>query len=113
MFTSPGFRDLKAYKLAFRLAMNIFNASKRFPAEEKYSLTDQIRRASRSVAANIGEGYRKKQYPKMFSSKMADADGEATETQVGISPMNVDIYQKTYSRNCATGMKSSEGCWEE
>jgi four helix bundle protein len=79
---SYGFRDLKVYQLAFNLAMEIFNESKRFPAEEKYSLTDQIRRASRSVPGNIGEGYRKKRYPKMFASKMADADGEATETQV-------------------------------
>jgi four helix bundle protein len=77
-----GFRDLKVYQLAFNLAMEIFYESKRFPAEEKYSLTDQIRRGSRSVPGNIGEGYRKKQYPKMFVSKMADADGEATETQV-------------------------------
>lgn len=77
-----GFRDLKAYQLAFDLAMQIFRESKHFPSEEKYSLTDQIRRASRSVAANIAEGYRKKRYPKMFVSKMADADGEATETQV-------------------------------
>jgi four helix bundle protein len=68
--------------------MNIFDESKRFPVEEKYSLTDQIRRASRSVAANISEGYRKKQYPKMFASKMADADGEATETQVWIDFAN-------------------------
>ena len=68
--------------------MKIFNESKKFPLEEKYSLTDQIRRASRSVAANIGEGYRKKQYPKMFVSKMADADGEATETQVWIDFAN-------------------------
>ena len=79
------FRNLKAYQLAFRLAMEIFEESKNFPKEEKYSLTDQIRRASRSVAANIGEGYRKKQYPKMFVSKMADADGEATETQVWLA----------------------------
>jgi four helix bundle protein len=77
-----GFRDLKAYQLAYSLAMDIFRESKHFPSEEKYSLTDQIRRASRSVAANIAEGYRKKRYPKMFVSKMADADGEATETQV-------------------------------
>jgi four helix bundle protein len=82
MATSQGFRDLKAYQLAYRLAMEIFHESKSFPKEEKYSLTDQIRRASRSVAANIAEGYRKKRYPKMFVSKMADADGEATETQV-------------------------------
>jgi len=62
--------------------MAIFNESKSFPKEEKYSLTNQIRRASRSVGANIAEGYRKKQYPKMFVSKIADADGEARETQV-------------------------------
>jgi four helix bundle protein len=62
--------------------MEVFRQSKHFPAEERYSLTDQIRRASRSVAANIAEGYRKKRYAKMFVSKMADADGEATETQV-------------------------------
>ena len=76
-----GFRDLKVYQLAFNLAMQIFHESKKFPAEEKYSLTDQIRRASRSVPGNIAEGYRKKRYPKMFVSKMVDADGEATETQ--------------------------------
>ena len=77
-----GFRDLKAYQISYELAMEVFRESKHFPAEEKYSLTEQIRRASRSVAANIAEGYRKKRYPKMFVSKMADADGEATETQV-------------------------------
>ncbi len=82
MSISGGFRDLKVYQLAFNLAMEIFDESKKFPPEEKYSLTDQIRRASRSVPGNIGEGYRKKRYPKMFVSKMADADGEATETQV-------------------------------
>jgi len=62
--------------------MDIFHASKSFPKEEKYSLTDQIRRSSRSIAANIAEGFRKRQYSKMFVSKLADADGEATETQV-------------------------------
>lgn len=77
-----GHRDLKVYQLAYKLAMEIFNESKVFPKEEKYSLTDQIRRSSRSVAANIAEGFRKRQYPKMFVSKLADADGEATETQV-------------------------------
>lgn len=82
MEVSPGFRDLKVYQLAFNLAMEIFHESKKFPAEEKYSLTDQIRRASRSVSGNVAEGYRKKRYPKMIVSKMVDADGEATETQV-------------------------------
>ena len=77
-----GHRDLKVYQLAYKLAMDIFNISKSFPREEKYSLTDQIRRSSRSVAANIAEGFRKRQYPKMFVSELADANGEATETQV-------------------------------
>jgi four helix bundle protein len=77
-----GFRDLKVYQLAYKLAMEIYDKSKEFPKEERFSLTDQIRRSSRSVAANIAEGFRKRQYPKMFVSKLADADGEATETQV-------------------------------
>lgn len=77
-----GFRDLKVYQLAYRLAMEIFNESKTFPKEERYALTDQFRRSSRSVTANIAEGFRKRQYPNMFASKMADADAEATETQV-------------------------------
>jgi four helix bundle protein len=62
--------------------MEIFNLSKSFPQEERYSLTSQIRRSSRSVAANIAEGFRKRQYPNMFLSKLADSDAEATETQV-------------------------------
>lgn len=62
--------------------MEVFRQSRSFPAEERYSLTSQIRRSSRSVAANIAEGYRKRQYPAMFSSKLADADAEATETGV-------------------------------
>jgi len=77
-----GFRDLKVYQLAYKLAMDIFQESKSFPKDEKYSLTDQMRRSSRSIAANIAEGFRKRQYPKMFLSKLADADGETAETQV-------------------------------
>jgi len=77
-----GYRDLKAYELAFKLAMEIFRLSKTFPEEERYSLTSQIRRSSRSVAANIAEGFRKRQYPNMFLSKLADSDAEAPETQV-------------------------------
>jgi four helix bundle protein len=84
MPTSPGFRGLRVYQLAFKLAMEIYHESKKFPREEMYSLTDQIRRASRSVAGNIGEGYRRKLYQKMFVSKMSDADGEGSETQVWI-----------------------------
>jgi four helix bundle protein len=62
--------------------MEVFRQSRSFPTDERYSMTSQIRRSSRSVAANIAEGYRKRQYPVMFSSKMADADAEATETGV-------------------------------
>jgi four helix bundle protein len=77
-----GYRDLKVYQLAYKLAMEIFNESKSFPKEERYSLTDQIRRSSRSVATNIAEGFRKRRYPNMFISKLADADSEGAETQV-------------------------------
>jgi len=79
---SKGFNELLAYQKGFALAMEIFEMSKLFPKEEKYSLTDQIRRSSRSVCANIGEGYRKRQYPAHFISKMSDSDMENTETQV-------------------------------
>jgi four helix bundle protein len=76
------FKELKVYQLAFESAREIFRVSKKFPKEETYSLTDQVRRSSRSVCANIGEGYRKRLYPKHFTSKMTDADGEATETSI-------------------------------
>ena len=77
-----GHRDLKVFQLAYKLAMKIFHESKSFPRDERFSLTDQIRRSSRSVAANTAEGLRKRQYPKMFVSKLADSDGEVAETQV-------------------------------
>ena len=75
------FQDLLAYKKSFALAMKIFSISKSFPKEEKYSLTDQIRRSSRSVGANIAEAYRKRRYPKNFISKLTDSDAENSETQ--------------------------------
>ena len=75
-----GHRDLKVYQLAYKLAMEIFDVSKGFPKDERYSLTDQIRRASRSVATNIAEGFRKRRYPSMFVNKLSDADTEAAET---------------------------------
>ena len=79
-----GFRNLTVYKKAFDLAMEIFEITKKFPSQEKYELTDQIRRSSRAVCRAIGEGYRKRQYPKHFSSKMSDSDMENTETQVSL-----------------------------
>lgn len=78
--------------------MEIFQLTKTFPKEETYSLTDQIRRSSRAVAANIAEAYRKRQYPKHFVSKLSDADGEASETQVWLE----------LSRDC--GYTSAEKC---
>ena len=76
------FRELTVYQKAFTLAMEILEITKTFPAEEKYSLTDQIRRSSRSVCSNIAEGFRKRQYPAHFSAKASDADAENAETQV-------------------------------
>jgi four helix bundle protein len=75
------FRDLEVYRRAFEAAMKIFQITKGFPAEEKYSLVDQIRRASRSVCANISESWRKRQYISVFKNKMTDSMQEASETQ--------------------------------
>ncbi len=77
-----GFKDLTVYKKSFELAMKIFEVSKSFPKEERYSLTDQIRRSSRSVSTAIAEAYRKRIYPAHFVSKATDADMENSETQV-------------------------------
>jgi four helix bundle protein len=80
-----GYKDLKVYQLAYKLAMEIFELSKSFPKEEKYSLTDQIVRSSRSVPANIVEGWMKRLYVKMFISKMNDSLGESGETEVWLN----------------------------
>ena len=74
-------QDLIAYKKSFDLAMQIFELSKTFPKEERYSLIDQIRRSSRSVTANLSEAYRKRRFPKHFISKLSDSDAENGETQ--------------------------------
>ena len=73
--------QLDVYKLAFEAAMEIYRASKSFPTEEKYALTDQVRRSSRSVAAQIAEAWRRRKYVAAFVSKLNDAEGEAAETQ--------------------------------
>ena len=77
-----GYKDLKVFQLSYKLALEIFQATKSFPSEEKFSLTDQIRRSSRSITANIAEAWKKRIYPKMFVSKIVDAAGEAGETEV-------------------------------
>jgi four helix bundle protein len=106
---SSGHKSLRVYQLAYELAMEIFKLTKNYPIEEKYSLTDQIRRSSRSVAVNIAEGYRKRQYPKMFVSKLADSDGEAAETQswldfsLDCDYINNETHQSIYSRYESVG----------
>ncbi|MCF7814764.1 MAG: four helix bundle protein [Candidatus Cloacimonetes bacterium] len=75
-------QDLQVYQLAFDCAMQIFEITKTFPKEERYSLTDQIRRSSRSVTSNLAEAFRKRRYPKAFVAKLNDSEGEAAETQV-------------------------------
>ena len=75
------FQDLKVYKLAFELQQEIFELTKTFPKEEIYSLTNQVRKASRSIGANIAESWQKRRYVAHFVSKLADADGEQAETQ--------------------------------
>lgn len=85
-----GFRDLIVYQKAYKLSMEIFEISKNFPKEEKYSLTDQIRRASRSVCSNIAEAWARKIYIKSFVSKLTDSLGEEYETEVWLN----------YSKDC-------------
>ena len=74
--------DLEVYQTAFNLAMMVFQKTKSFPKEERYSLTDQVRRSSRSVCANLAEAWRKRRYEASFLSKLSDAEAEGAETQV-------------------------------
>jgi four helix bundle protein len=76
------YRELRVYQNAFRAAMRIFELTKKFPAEEKWSMTDQMRRSSRSVCTNLAEAWRKRRYPAHFVSKLSDSEGEADETRV-------------------------------
>jgi four helix bundle protein len=84
--------DLVVFQNSFDVAVRINEFSINFPSEEKYSLTDQIRRSSRSVAANIAEAFRKRRYPKSFISKLTDSEGEAAETQVWLRFANTFKY---------------------
>ena len=83
--TYRGYRDLKVYQMAYQLALEIHELTKGFPKEEKYALVDQIRRSSRSVAANLAEAWKKRRYEKAFISKLIDCAGEAGETEVWLS----------------------------
>ncbi len=77
-----GYRDLLVYQKAFRLALEIFDESRDFPRQEQYSLTDQLRRSSRSIVVNIAEAWKKRRYPKAFISKLSDCSAEQAETTV-------------------------------
>lgn len=76
------FRELRVYQAAFAAATRIFNITRTFPLEEKYSMVDQIRRSSRSICTNLAEAWRKRRYPAHFVSKLTDCEGEADETRV-------------------------------
>ena len=99
---SKNVKETKVYKLAFELAMEIFEVTKTFPKEEKYSLTDQIRRSSRSVCTCLLEAYRKKKYPSHFVSKVTDSDRENSETggwlnfSVACKYIDPAVYQRFY-----------------
>ena len=100
------FRDLRVYRLAFEVQQEIFETSKRFPAEERYALTDQIRRASRSVGANLAEAWQKRRYVAHFVSKLTDADGKQAETQHWLDTAAACKYilepeEKTMSERCS------------
>ena len=103
------YQDLLAYKKGFEVAMEIFEVSKSFPKEETYSLTDQIRRSSRSVCENIAESYRKRVYPKHFHSKLTDCDAENSETQTWLEfayackYINENIFNELTEKNKEVG----------
>src|SRR5712692_3393215 len=82
------YKDLRVYQSAMEAAMRIFHLTKNFPPEEKYSMVDQMRRASRSVCANIAEAWRKRRYQAAFIAKLSDAESEACETQVWLEFAN-------------------------
>lgn len=96
---AKGVRELDVYKLAFALQQRIFQITKRFPKEEMYSLTDQIRRSSRSVGGNVAEAWGKRRYPAHFVSKLTDAVGEAEETMHWTVTANACEYVDEPTRN--------------
>jgi len=102
-------KDLDVYKLAYEQAMDIFFLSKKFPKEEKYSLTDQIRKASRSVCANLKEAWSKRRYIAHFTSKLTDCDGENGETETWVDfakdcqYIGVTDYNRLIERNQRVG----------
>ena len=105
------FRDLEVYKRAFAGAMRIFEITKAFPVEERYSLIDQIRRSSRSVCSNLAESWRNRRYKAVFKHKLTNAMQEASETLRWLeSLLLVNIYRKVILVNSTRNMKKSFQC---
>lgn len=118
------FRDLEVYQFAFASAMEIFQMTKNFPKEEKYSMVDQIRRSSRSVCSSIAEGWRKRKYIAVFKNKVTDSMQEASETQTWlefslscgyIDKATFDTLDKKYERIigmlCAMDKNANKFCF--
>jgi len=99
------FKDLIVFQKAYSLAMDIFHTSKNFPADEKFSLTNQIRRSSRSVCTNLGEAYRRRKYKPHFISKLTDCEAENTETEIWLDfskdcgYLAPELYSNYFNRN--------------
>lgn len=106
------FRDLRVYRAAYEAAMAVFRVSLGFPDDERYGLTSQIRRSSRSVAANIAEAWRKRRYPAAFIAKLNDAEAEAAETRAtSTSPSAADTWPATTTIGWTGTTRSSHASW--
>lgn len=103
------FRELEVYKAQRLLALGIFDETRTFPREEQFSLTDQIRRSSRSIGAQIAEAWAKRRYPKHFVSKLSDADGEQLETQHWLTEATDCGYNSSERRAELTALCESIG----
>jgi len=114
--------DLEVYQMAFDAAMKIFELSKKFPAEERYSLTDQIRRSSRSVCANLAEAWRKRRYKAAFLAKLNECEAEAAETQTWIkfavkcNYLDIELGREIYAiynrvMGCLVSMINNPSVW--
>jgi four helix bundle protein len=105
------FRDLEVYERGFQAAMRIFELTKKFPGEEKYSMVGQVRRSSRSVCSNLAEGWRKRKYKAVFVNKVTDAMQEASETQTWLEfALACNISQGVSLQNSTRSMRISLGC---
>ena len=99
-----GYKDLRVYQLSYTLAMEIFTETRGYPADERYSLVDQIRRSSRSIPANIAEAWKKRKYEKAFVSKLSDCSGEAAEVEVWLDfSLDCGYIQKNRHKHFADG----------